>query len=155
MIPFVSESKAGLASAEERSQDPVHLAKRWRSQKARGSLLAYCVLPWWLESMYVDTCANPSGRTFSISVSEYMSAILQNKIWGNFPPASTEILVSPTTEVPGGLVSQKWQDWDDLVAWPASPFSSGLSPGLCKGSYKICYSKPEPKKKSFSHICVN
>lgn len=35
-----------------------------------------------------------------------------------------------------GLLLQKPQGWDDLIAWPASSFSSRLSPGLCKGSYR-------------------
>lgn len=129
MALFVSKSRAGLPSTPERSQNRAFLSKRWLSQQPDQAF-------WWSESIHVHTCANPSGRTLSVCVSEYMSVILQNKTGGNFPPASTEVSVPPTTDVPRGLMLQKWRGWDDLIAWPASPFSSGLSPGLCKGSYR-------------------
>lgn len=109
---------------------------------------------WWFESIHVHTCVNPSDRTLGVCVSEYMSAILQSKTGGNFSPASPEMSISQTTEVPRAAVTEAARlRWPDRLA--RFLILLPLKPWPLQRQLQICCSKPAPKKKSFSHVCVN
>lgn len=86
-------------------------------------------------------CLKKFERIFH-SLTEFFSCLSQSTQW-----------VFPTTEVPEGWELKRQKDWED--ASPNSLFSWGLYPWPVQRQLWIFYSKPEAKKKFFSHVRVN